>query len=62
MPVQSYYYSEEEWNRLGCGLLPPERNRELAKSTSDGPEMDSTGRARGDGNTNGDGRNPRIKK
>ena len=35
MPVQSYYYSEEEWSRLGCGPLPPERNRELAKSASD---------------------------
>jgi hypothetical protein len=23
----SYYYSEEEWTRLGCGPLPPERSR-----------------------------------
>jgi hypothetical protein len=28
-PVAQYYYSEEEWARLGCGPLPEERN--LAK-------------------------------
>jgi hypothetical protein len=26
-PVEQYYYSEDEWNRLGCGPLPPERDR-----------------------------------
>ena len=26
-PVAQYYYSEEEWARLGCGPLPPERDR-----------------------------------
>ena len=26
-PVNQYYYSEEEWARLGCGPLPKERNR-----------------------------------
>ena len=26
-PVNQYYYSEDEWARLGCGPLPPERNR-----------------------------------
>ena len=26
-PVKSYYYSEDEWTRLGCGPLPPERDR-----------------------------------
>jgi hypothetical protein len=26
-PVESYYYSEYEWDRLGCGSLPPERDR-----------------------------------
>jgi hypothetical protein len=26
-PVQQYYYSEEEWTRLGCGPLPAERDR-----------------------------------
>ena len=26
-PVKRYYYSEDEWNRLGCGPLPPERDR-----------------------------------
>ena len=27
-PVDSYYYSEREWDRLGCGPLPPERDKE----------------------------------
>jgi hypothetical protein len=26
-PVEHYYYSEDEWARLGCGTLPPERDR-----------------------------------
>lgn len=26
-PVEQWYYSEQEWDRLGCGPLPPERNR-----------------------------------
>ena len=26
-PVDKFFYSEEEWNRLGCGPLPPERDR-----------------------------------
>jgi hypothetical protein len=26
-PVEQYYYSEDEWDRLGCGPLPPERDR-----------------------------------
>ncbi len=25
-PVAQYYYSEEEWDRLGCGPLPKERD------------------------------------
>ena len=27
-PVAQYYYSEREWDRLGCGQLPEERKRE----------------------------------
>lgn len=27
-PVDKFYYSEAEWDRLGCGPLPPERSRE----------------------------------
>jgi len=27
-PVQGYYYSEKEWDRLGCGPLPEERKRD----------------------------------
>jgi hypothetical protein len=30
-PVDNYYYSEQEWDRLGCGPLPPERNKELKR-------------------------------
>jgi hypothetical protein len=26
-PVSQYYYSQDEWARLGCGPLPPERDR-----------------------------------
>jgi hypothetical protein len=26
-PVTQYYYSEDEWARLGCGPLPKERDR-----------------------------------
>jgi hypothetical protein len=26
-PVEQYYYSQEEWSRLGCGPLPPARDR-----------------------------------
>jgi hypothetical protein len=27
LPVDKYYYSEQEWARLGCGPLPKERGR-----------------------------------
>jgi hypothetical protein len=27
-PVDMYYYSEREWNRLGCGPLPEERKKD----------------------------------
>jgi hypothetical protein len=26
-PVEQWYYSKDEWDRLGCGPLPPERDR-----------------------------------
>jgi hypothetical protein len=26
-PVEGYYYSKQEWSRVGCGPLPPERDR-----------------------------------
>jgi hypothetical protein len=25
-PVAQYYYSKQEWDRLGCGPLPKERD------------------------------------
>ena len=42
-PVESYYYSEDEWARLGCGPLPPERdrNRQLENVVARGnPKID----------------------
>ena len=33
-PVEGYYYSEHEWDRLGCGPLPPERNKEQQRIES----------------------------
>ena len=26
-PVPQYFFDEKEWSRLGCGPLPPERDR-----------------------------------
>ena len=26
-PVEQWYYSQAEWDRLGCGPLPEERDR-----------------------------------
>jgi hypothetical protein len=44
MPVDMYYYTEGEWNRLGCGPLPLERDiRNKVKSSFEGPDMVSTG-------------------
>lgn len=40
-PVERYYYSEDEWNRLGCGPLPPERARQLENVVAKGnPKID----------------------
>jgi hypothetical protein len=33
-----YYYSEKEWDRLGCGKLPPERNIQMTTFTSEDRE------------------------
>jgi hypothetical protein len=27
-PVDKFFYSDSEWNRLGCGPLPEERKRD----------------------------------
>ena len=32
-PVPQYFYSDKEWDRLGCGPLPAERDR--ARATED---------------------------
>ena len=32
-PVSQFYYSKEEWDRLGCGPLPAERDRALQHQT-----------------------------
>jgi hypothetical protein len=28
-PVKQFFYSEEEWSRLGCGPLPKERKKNI---------------------------------
>ena len=33
-PVIEYYYSESEWDRLGCGPLPEARRRPIAEQPS----------------------------
>jgi hypothetical protein len=48
IPVPEFFYSQGEWDRLGCGPLPSERRKDLhectdedlVKETQDG--MDST--------------------
>jgi hypothetical protein len=30
-PVKQFFYSDREWDRLGCGPLPEERKREKFK-------------------------------
>jgi hypothetical protein len=37
-PVPIYYYSEKEWDRLGCGPLPPERNLDLQQTEKNSAE------------------------
>lgn len=32
-PVEQFFYSKEEWDRLGCGPLPPERDRSQQHQT-----------------------------
>ena len=31
-PVDKFFYSEKEWDRLGCGPLPDERDRSKQQS------------------------------
>ena len=42
VPVEQYYYSEEEWARRGCGPLPKERRREkfLEQCARGNPRID----------------------
>lgn len=44
-PVPAYYYSQEEWARLGCGPLPSERDR-----SQQFKEVVSKGNPKTDGN------------
>ena len=41
-PVDKFYYSDSEWNRLGCGPLPEERKREkfLEQCARGNPSID----------------------
>ena len=42
-PVGQYYYSEKEWDRLGCGPLPKERKKDrfLDAHAKGNPEVDN---------------------
>ena len=41
-PVDQYYYSEKEWERLGCGELPKERDRSFLDAHAKGnPKVDN---------------------
>ena len=41
-PVDQYYYSEQEWARLGCGELPKERDRSFLDAHAKGnPKVDN---------------------
>jgi hypothetical protein len=42
-PVEQYYYSEDEWARLGCGPLPEERKHEnfISAHAKGNPKIDS---------------------
>jgi hypothetical protein len=39
-PVKQYYYSEKEWDRLGCGPLP--ENRDPSKLLEQKPHPQKT--------------------
>ena len=42
-PVKQFYYSDREWDRLGCGPLPEERKREyfLEQCAKGNPKVDN---------------------
>lgn len=44
-PVDLYYYSQAEWDRLGCGPLPPERDRSRVKDFTSEQKEDIIARA-----------------
>jgi hypothetical protein len=37
-PVPEYYFAPGEWDRLGCGPLPDERNLELQRTEKNSAE------------------------
>ena len=41
-PVDKFYYSDKEWDRLGCGPIPEERRREnfLEACSRGNPKID----------------------
>jgi hypothetical protein len=39
-PVEQYYYSEDEWARLGCGPLPNDRNQLQDAHAKGNPKID----------------------
>ena len=41
-PVDKFFYSEQEWDRLGCGPLPKERKKDnfLKAHAKGNPKVD----------------------
>jgi len=35
IPVPEFFYSQGEWDRLGCGPLPYERRKDLHQDTNE---------------------------
>lgn len=48
MPVTEYYFTAGEWDRLGCGPLPPERDRERLREQQNQNKRDIVARANQD--------------
>lgn len=40
-PVKQFYYSEKEWDRLGCGPLPAERDRSFQEVINNNALVDN---------------------
>lgn len=48
MPVNEYYFTASEWDRLGCGPLPAERDRERLREQQNQNKRNIVARANQD--------------